>query len=109
MDETFNAKIELLSTAEGGLREPMSLPTTSLLLLFQSLDDASPGEVQIGAHIVAPDRSSIAAGDKVHVAIDFWAEVGRIYATPGAEFRLWYAGRVVGIGRFVSEDSESGP
>lgn len=109
MDETFNAEIELLPTAEGGLREPMSLPTTSLLLMFHSIDDDSPDEVQIGAHIAAPDRGSMAPGDSVHVIVDFWADVGRIYATPGVPFRLWYAGRVVGVGHFESEDGDGRP
>lgn len=108
MDETFNAQIDLLPTAEGGLREPMPLPTTSLLLVFEPLDGDSPDEVQIGARIAAPDRNSMAPGDSIHVVVDFWAEVGRIYATPGVAFRLWYAGRVVGIGRFGSEVRECG-
>jgi hypothetical protein len=107
MDETYYAHIDLLPTADGGLREPMPLPTTSLLLVFDSLDVDSPSEVQVGAHIVSGGRSSISAGDRVPVTVDFWAEVGRIYATPGTPFRIWYAGRVVGVGQFGSADGES--
>jgi len=109
MDDTFKAEIELFPTPEGGLREPMPLNTTSLLLVFESLDDDSPGKVQIGGHIAAADRSALAAGDRVQVAVDFWADIGAIYATPGVQFKLWYAGRIVGVGMFMPQANDGGP
>jgi hypothetical protein len=40
----------------------------------------------------------------------FWADEAQVYATPGAKFVLWYAGRTVGHGevlRVVDEIADS--
>ncbi|WP_157063480.1 hypothetical protein [Luteipulveratus mongoliensis] len=99
-DRQFSAQIELLPTRDGGLREAMPLPTPSLILVFESLGKGSPAELQIGGRIAAPARSSLRAADALQVTIEFWDDLGRVYATPGTRFKLWYAGRVVGGGRF---------
>lgn len=98
MDERVHAQVDLLPTEQGGLVESMPLPTPSLILVFPSLDDESPGDVQIGGLLAASDSDSLRPGDTVRVEIDFWAEIGRVYATPGATFSLWYAGRAIGSG-----------
>jgi hypothetical protein len=90
------ARINMLATASGGLREPLPTGTRSLLAGFPALE--GPGDVQIGAVIEVSDGGLLTPGTKdVRVRLRFWADDAAIYATPGATFTLWY-GRVVGAG-----------
>ena len=108
MSEAFPAEIELFSSELGGLKEPMPLPTKSLILVFASLDKDSSDDVMIGACISSGDRGSMAPGDQLHAIVEFWAGVGRVYATDETQFKLWYAGRIVGSGRFDLGDMRGG-
>jgi hypothetical protein len=90
-------KLKLLTTADGGLHDPMPAPAPSLLLVFPHLDpDADERELHIGAMISGP--ATMVPGTEVQAQLSFWADLGSIYATPGTDFKLWYAGRIVGFG-----------
>ena len=95
------AHLELLACDAGGLTASMQSQTPSLLLIFDSLDADHPDEVQLGAMIVTP--GGLHPGGKTGAVLSFWSEMGRIYATPGITFRLWYAGRIVGTGVVLAE------
>jgi uncharacterized membrane protein len=73
----------------------------SLLLKFSSLE--CPGqEITIGAAISTADDSAIEPGiEDSTMRLWFWANEGQVYATPGARFVLWYAGRTVGQGEVL--------
>ncbi len=84
----------------------------SLLLKFPSLD--SPDEqTTIGAAIETLDGTPLEPGTGgLTVRLNFWADEAQLYATPGAKFSLWYAGRTVGQGevlRIVDEVVDSIP
>jgi hypothetical protein len=85
----------------------MCSPTRSIVLLFPSLrdDGIAEAEVQLGAVMDVGDRS-IRPGSGVTALLTFWSDLGRIYATEGSKFRLWYAGRVVGQGGVLSIEEE---
>ena len=102
---TVSAQLTFSSTDEGGLQGAMASPTPSLILLFASLDEelgAGSEDVQIGA-VVDVGGSEIQPASARRAILTFWSDAGRIYATPGAHFRLWYAGRVVGDGHVIEE------
>ena len=84
----------------------------SLLLRFPSLD--SPGEqTTIGAATETLDGAPLEPGTGgLTVRLMFWADKAQLYATPGAKFSLWYAGRTVGQGevlRITGEAADSIP
>jgi len=83
----------------------MPLPTRSLVLVFESLDTESSGEVQIGARVKAVGRDFLCEGDDLEVEIDLWTEIGYVYATIGTNFWIWYGGRSIGVGTFISGDN----
>lgn len=100
-----SAQLTFASSEMGGLQAAMNNPTPSLILLFASLDEdsaAMEAEQQLGA-IVDTGRPNIQPGDTGLATLTFWSDLGRIYATPGSAFRLWYAGRIVGDGLVVEE------
>ncbi len=97
-----DCELELSPSAEGGLLEPMPAPTPSLLLIFSvAIENHGQDELQIGAMISGP--AALVPGTVTGAQVTFWEDVGRVYATPGTEFRLWYSGRIVGSGRVLSE------
>ena len=99
---TVDCELDLSSSADGGLRRPLPVPTPSLLLMFPNLDPGdSRDDIQIGALINSP--AALAPGSLAEARLTFWADLGRIYAVPSAGFRLWYAGRIVGSGRVLKE------
>ncbi|WP_077488763.1 hypothetical protein [Sinomonas mesophila] len=93
--------LKLSSTPDEGLKVPMPAPTPSLLLVVSHLDpEADQTELQIGAMISGP--AALAPGTAVSAQLSFWDDLGRIYATPGTDFKLWYDGRIVGFGTVES-------
>ena len=95
------ARTGLSPASAGGLHAPMPPASRSLLLEFPSLD--SPGhQTTIGAAIHTLDRAPLepGTGDRT-VRLRFWADEAQLYATPGAKFSLWYAGRTVGHGEVL--------
>src|SRR5271155_5531054 len=95
------ARIGLSPSSAGGLRSPMPSGGRSLLLKFPSLDSPDQ-QTTIGAVIDTLDGAALEPDiDDVTVSLWFWAGEAQIYATPGARFLLWYAGRVVGQGEVV--------
>ena len=102
---TVECELELSPSAEGGLREPMPAPTPSLLLVFTvAAEGDDERERQIGAMISVP--TALVPGSAPSAQVTFWDDLGRIYATPGAGFRIWYAGRIVGSGRVLAEATD---
>lgn len=94
------ARVGLSATAAGGLHTPMPSKSRSLLLRFPSLD--SPGEqTTIGTAIETLDGALLEPGTGLTVRLRFWAGEAQLYATPGAEFSLLYAGRTVGQGEVL--------
>jgi hypothetical protein len=92
------ARIGLLPTPEGGLIAPMPSRSRSLLLMFPSLEEPE-GKLTIGATIETADGAPLEPGSEgVAVQLGFWADEAQVYATPGARFDLYYAGRTVGRG-----------
>jgi hypothetical protein len=103
-----HCELELWPSDHNGLNEPMPVPTPSLLLVFTNLDpEETQREVQIGAMISGPPV--LVPGTVVEAQLSFWDDIGRIYATPGADFGIWYAGRIVGSGAVVAEITQAGP
>lgn len=104
------ARIGLASASAGGIREPMPSGARSLLLKFASLENAER-EITIGAVLDTVDRTALEPGSSdVVVHAWFWADAAQVYATPGARFLLWYAGRIVGQGqvlRVIDEVADS--
>lgn len=93
----MEARVGLLPAEEGGLQSPMPTGTRSLLLVFPSLEDPD-GKVEIGAVIDVVSGPALVPGAYgVPVIVRFWADEAAVYATPGAEFTLWY-GRAIGQG-----------
>ena len=92
------ARISLSPTHAGGLRAPMASGGRSLLLNFPSLE--SPDRQRtIGAAIDPLEDAALEPGTSdVIVRLWFWAGEAQVYAVPGAQFTLWYAGRTVGRG-----------
>ena len=94
------AHLTFAPTDAGGLISPMTSPTPSLILRFPALGEEAHGaidDVQLGA-VVDVHGSLLRPGTSLDGQLTFWSDLGRIYATPGAEFQLSYAGRVVGEG-----------
>jgi hypothetical protein len=92
------AVLTLFPTARDGLRMPMPSGTPSLLSVFPSLE-AEGEPTMIGAKIDAKNSDALEPGSTgVEVTLEFWADVGLILATPGTAFKIWYAGRIVGVG-----------
>jgi hypothetical protein len=94
---TVEARLKLLPTELGGLRNPIPSGSRSLLLAF-----ARPGpdaeDVKIGAVIdVIGGSALVPGGAEIPVNIRFWADEAAVYATPGVSFTLWY-GHTVGTG-----------
>jgi hypothetical protein len=87
------ASITLFASSDAGLSSPLPAPSKSLLLIF--------GDTQIGAVIEPLGLDVLSPGaQEVPVVLRFWAAaVACELAVPGADFRLWYAGRDVGSGR----------
>lgn len=106
-DRNVAARLDLLTSEAGGLATTMPPRTPSLLLVFDSLDPDRGEDVQLGAVIDAPD--GLQPGVETDALLRFWSEIGRVHATPGAVFRLWYAGRIVGTGVVLEEQCEPPP
>lgn len=91
------ARISLLPTGSGGLRDALPTGTRSLMLAFRSLE-AGGEDVMIGAVIDVAGGSALRPGaEQIAVVLRFWADDASVYATPGTRFTLWY-GRAVGEG-----------
>ena len=106
------ARIALSPASAGGLHAPMPSEGRSLLLGFPSPD--SPEEqTTIGAAIQTLDGAPLEPGTSgLTVHLRFWAGEAQLYATPGAKFSLWYAGRTAGQGqvlRIVDEVADPTP
>lgn len=98
-----SAQLTFASCEMGGLQAAMVNPSPSLILLFKSLDEdpaATEADQQLGA-VVDVGLPDIQPGYTGPATLIFWSDLGRIYATPGTIFRLWYAGRIVGEGHVV--------
>lgn len=105
-----SAHVTFASPDMGGLRAAMINPTPSLILLFATLDQESgvlEEDQQLGA-VLDVGQTAIQPGWVGPATLSFWSDLGRIYATPGSQFRLWYAGRVVGDGYVIEEIRECG-
>ena len=95
---TVECELRLLPTGEGGFRTPMTAPTPSLLFAFWDVEDVKQ-EIQMGAMISGP--LILIPGTMVFAQAMFWDDLGRVLATPGTNFKLCYAGRIVGVGRVL--------
>jgi hypothetical protein len=106
------ARIGLSPASAQGPQFSMPSGGRSLLLRFRSLEDPDQ-QTTIGAAIDTLDGSAIEPGiTGVIVRLWFWADEAQAYATPGAKFLLWYAGRTVGQGevlRVIGEVADSIP
>lgn len=95
------AHITFARTEEGGLHQPMANPSPSLIFCFRSLGDEGAhddsADVQLGA-VLDVGEPLVQPGTSSDVQLTFWSDLGRIYATVGATFLVWYAGRTVGEG-----------
>lgn len=100
-DYNVAAHLDLLSSDDGGLATTMPSHTPSLLLVFDSLDSDHCEDVQLGAVIETPN--GLHPGVETDAFLRLWSEIGRVYATPGTVFRLWYSGRIVGTGVVLEE------
>src|SRR4051794_29537728 len=91
-------RITLFETAAGGLTSPLPGRTPSMLAVFDAvLDEGDSNRVELGMLLVT-DRPHIGPGmTDLECDLNFWADVARIYAIPGAPFDLWYHG-IVGSG-----------
>ena len=95
------ARINMAPASAAGPQFSMPSGGRSLLLKFSSLDDPDQ-QTTIGAAIDTLDGTAIEPGiDGVVVRLWFWADEAQVYATPGAKFVLWYAGRAVGQGEVL--------
>ncbi|MFV0460782.1 MAG: hypothetical protein ACK5MT_18660 [Actinomycetales bacterium] len=100
-----SAHVTFASSDMGGLQAAMINPTPSLILLFATLDQepgASEADQQLGA-LLDVGQTAVQPGWVGPATLSFWSDLGRIYATAGSRFRLWYAGRVVGDGYVIEE------
>ena len=91
---SVHASVQLLSTEEGGLREPMSSPSQSLLLRL------TDSETDVGGRVATDSGEPLTPGAAAEITLTFWddhPEVQRV--TPGTQFTLRYPTRAVGWGR----------
>jgi hypothetical protein len=78
------------------LRQPMPLPTTSLLARIGTLEDGRPH--LLGVDIDVPDRVTLRPEDYETTAeADFWYDEAAQYVKPEAKYHLWYGGDVGSI------------
>lgn len=99
--ETIRASLSLYPSAEGGLHAPMKSPTRSLVLIFRSDFGRKEADVQVGVVVHGLDIDVLHPGETVMVDLEFWSDLERSFAVEGAEFKAWYAGRIVGSGRVL--------
>lgn len=85
---------ELLSTEDGGLKAPLQRGNRSLLFVFPAADE---DEEPICFGAVVEQTEGGRAGHPFTAQLFFWADEAEVYASPGAEFDIWYS-RVVGHG-----------
>jgi hypothetical protein len=95
------ANLDLLESAAGGLSQPITLPTPSIVFRFVDGDVAGAGTVGV---IEAEDRQKLEAGSSFPATVMFPD------APPGEEFaarrfELWH-GRVVGEARVVEVQTD---
>jgi len=84
-----HCKITIADTSEGGLRDPLRLPTRSLVFLIRE------GSGLDGVISATDDVAALVPGLTFHTQVDFpLARVGTDVST-GQQFDLWM-GRVVG-------------
>lgn len=92
------ACINLKSTVDGGLANPLSSPTRSILLRFSShVEQSQPA--MFGA-VMASDMDIAPGARDLPVELRFWADEANMAAQPGATFTLWY-GREIGDGEVL--------
>ena len=93
------ALITLLPTAQGGLIEPMPLPSQSSLLRFTEM--SSPQT--IGVSIGKSGHGSALLPDTIDLTVQlrFWTSDARIIVALNSAFEIWY-GRLIGNGIVVS-------
>lgn len=90
-------EIELRSSDSGGLRSPVHSGNRSLLYYFEGLGPDDEDRVAFGA-IVDNILRGGSPGETILGELWFWVELAAVYATRGAKFDVWYAGRMVGHG-----------
>ncbi|WP_188194217.1 hypothetical protein [Nonomuraea sp. SYSU D8015] len=87
---TVRAKV-LLRTP--GLRQPMPLPTRSLMAWIGTDPQGRP--YLLGVELDIPDKIALNPEESDLVAeAEFWYEDAGRYVKPQAEYRLWYGGDV---------------
>ena len=92
--------IDLLTTAEGGLRRSWEAPTPSFFHIFDG--------IQLGADMYTANDAPLNPGESPRsIHLRFWAPIARELALAGASFVLVYGDRVIGSGRIT--DTLDGP
>lgn len=94
--------MSLAPSHEGGLPEPLALPTQSLLFRFTDGLDVGAGIVAI---VDAQDAELIAPGESREVAVVF-PDAPREIEFDGRRFELWL-GRSVGEAEMLSVEPEA--
>ncbi|MEO3871674.1 hypothetical protein ABGB18_22900 [Nonomuraea sp. B12E4] len=90
---TVRAKVSLRAP---GLRQPMPLPTRSLLAWIDTEPDGRPR--LLGFELDIPERVTLRPDDNdVHAEAEFWYADAVRYVRPSAEYRLWHGGEVGSI------------
>ncbi|WP_415857358.1 hypothetical protein [Sinomonas sp. G460-2] len=56
-------------------------------------------DLQIG--MLIDTGRDLEPGSQTIAKLSFWAPEGQVFAVQGADFRIWYAGRIVGEGRVL--------
>lgn len=77
----------------------MAASSKSLIAVFPPSSTGKDEDVQLGMLVDPGDE--LVPGSQTEAIVSFWADEGRIYATRGTDFRIWYAGRTVGEGRVL--------
>ncbi len=85
---------ELLPTEDGGLKSPLQPGNRSLQFVFPATDE-NEEPVYFGAVVEQTEGGE--PGASLTGQLFFWADLAEVYASPGAEFDIWYSG-IVGHG-----------
>lgn len=102
------ARLWMFATEEGGLREPLRLPTLALLL-EPAIDDfrRRAGQDYFGVRISDVEGADLAPSGERDAELMFLADEARPWIEVGGEFHLDIPPRRVGRGRVIQvlEDS----
>jgi len=94
------ARIDMVSSADGGLAEPLPSPCQSSILHVEH-DTDGDDQIDLGVRITTPGEPLMPGTARMAVQLDFWSDLADMHVVPGSRFTLRYPSRVVGRGQVL--------